>query len=162
MTTLFDRIADASAPLAILALGLSAGSLVTEGAVLVPMWRALRPEAFLAWYRQHAALLFKFFGTLEVVTALLALVALGSRWLVGPGMPLLLAAAAALSVAVLLVFPLYFQRVNAGFESGATPPDRVPDELARWSRWHWMRTAFALGAFAAAVLARAGEVGSSG
>jgi hypothetical protein len=162
MTSFLDLVANASGLLAVLALGVSAGALVTEGAVLVPMWRAQRPEAFLVWYRAHAALLLKFFGPLEVVAALLVLAALVSRWLVGPGTPLLLTVAMALTVAVLLVFPLYFQRVNAGFESGATAPERVPGELARWARWHWMRTAFALGAFVAAVLAQAGTPGRGG
>ena len=145
--------------LTMLVLGVSAGSLVTEGAVLVPMWRAQRPEAFLAWYRQHAALLLKFFGPLEVVAAVLAILSLGAHWVGSPGVPRLPALAAGLCVAVLVLFPLYFRRVNAGFESGATAPDRVPAELARWARWHWLRTAIALGAFAAALLARMGQPG---
>lgn len=146
-----DSLANANAVLAILALGISAGALITEGAVLVPIWRSLRPDAFLAWYREHAALLLRFFGPLEVVAATLALAAFVLRWRVGPEMPRVLAVSAGLSVAVLLVFPLYFQRVNAGFADGTTPPERVPDELARWARWHWMRTAFAVAAFIAAL-----------
>jgi predicted PurR-regulated permease PerM len=146
--------------LTMLVLGVSAGSLVTEGAVLVPMWRAQRPEAFLAWYRQHAALLLKFFGPLEVAAALLAILSLGAHWVGRPGVPRLPALTAAFCVAVLVMFPLYFRRVNAAFESGAIAPDQVPGELARWARWHWLRTAIALGAFAAAVLTGMGRAGS--
>ena len=140
--------------LAVVALGLSAGALVTEGAVLVPFWRGLRPEAFLAWYRQHAGLLFRFFGSLEVVTLLIVVAALAVRWSAAGEERTLLAIAAGLTVAVLAVYPLYFQRVNASFESGSIAPERVGEELGRWAGWHWMRTVFALGAFLAAVAAR--------
>jgi hypothetical protein len=53
-----------AALLATIALGLSAGALLAEGAVLVPFWRSLQPESFLAWYRENAALLLRFFGPL--------------------------------------------------------------------------------------------------
>jgi hypothetical protein len=57
-----EILARAAALLATTALGLSAGALLTEGAILVPFWRSLQPESFLGWYRQHAGLLQKFFG----------------------------------------------------------------------------------------------------
>ncbi len=137
--------------LAVVALGLSAGAVLTEGAVLIPSWRSLRPEAFLAWYREHAALLTRFFGTLEVVAAgLVILVAV-----VGRGEPgcRLLAASAVLAVLVLAVFPLYFQRTNAGFAAGTIAPTRVGPELRRYALWHWGRVALALAAFALAAVA---------
>jgi hypothetical protein len=137
--------------LTVAVLGVAAGALVAEGAVLVPMWRRMPAAAFFAWYREHAGLLFRFFGTLEVVAALLVLTAFGLRWLATRAPSPALAAAAALTVAVLAVFPLYFQRVNASFEQATIPPEHVGGELARWARWHWLRTVLALGAFAAAL-----------
>lgn len=146
---LLDALAHASRLLAIIAFGVSSGALITEGAVLVPFWRSLRADAFLAWYRQHAGLLLRFFGPLEIAATLLGLAAFGLDWLASGTPSLLLAMAVGLSVAVLAVFPLYFQRVNASFEHGTIAPERVPAELARWARWHWLRTALALGAFLA-------------
>ena len=136
---------------AVIMLGLSSGALVTEGAVLVPFWRSLAPAAFLAWYRQHAALLFRFFGSLEIVTTLATFGALAARWYATGSLDTWLGFAAVLCVAVLLVFPLYFQRVNVSFERGSIALDDVGPELARWARWHWSRTAMALGAFVAAL-----------
>lgn len=142
--------------LAAVVLGVAAGALVTEGAVLVPTWRALAPTDFLAWYRRHAGLLFRFFGTLEVVAVLAALTAFALDWR-AHGVPSpLRAGTVALCLAVLAVFPLYFQRVNASFEQATIPLERVPAELARWARWHWGRTVLALGAALAAVLAARG------
>jgi hypothetical protein len=139
--------------LAAIVLGLTAGALVAEGGVLVPFWRSQRPDAFLAWYREHAALLVGFFGPLEIAAVVLSAAALGANWLhpVVAGTPLL--AAAVLSLAVLLAFPLYFQKANASFASGAIEHARLPDELRRWARWHWARTALAIGAFACAAVA---------
>jgi hypothetical protein len=129
---------------------------VAEGAVLVPFWRSLRPEAFLAWYAAHAGLLLRFFGPLEVAGAALAIAALVLRWLAGAGGLALLGASALLAVAVLAAFPLYFQRTNASFAAGTLAPDRVAGELRRWAAWHWARCGIAAGAFAAAVLALRG------
>ncbi len=152
-----EPVASTAALLAATALGLSAGAMLTEGAVLVPYWRSLPPDSFLSWYAENASLLFDFFGPLEIASALLAVVAAGlyrferrrgSGWLV---------LSAVLALAVLAAFPLYFREVNASFAAGTTGLDRVPEELARWAAWHWARTAIGVGAFGAAVLARMGR-----
>jgi hypothetical protein len=66
---------DAIGLLATLALGIAAGAVLAEGAVLVPWWREQPPEAFLAWYAANASRLFGFFGTLEMVAGVLVIVA---------------------------------------------------------------------------------------
>jgi hypothetical protein len=137
--------------LAVVALGLTAGALVTEGAVLVPFWRSLAPESFLAWYRQHAALLLRFFAPLEIGAAALAVLAALVSWFGGQPGSGLLAVSAVLSVLVLAAFPLYFQRANASFAEGTIATAQVDAELRRWSSWHWVRVALAVAAFTAAV-----------
>jgi hypothetical protein len=132
--------------LATLVLGLAAGAVLAEGAVLVPWWRSQPPESFLAWYAANASRLFGFFGTLEMVAGVLVIVA--AVLVRSPSF----VAAALLTVGVLAVFPLYFQDVNASFEKATIAPADVPAELARWAEWHWTRTALAIAAFAAAVL----------
>lgn len=140
--------ATAIAFLAAVALGLSAGAMLAEGALLVPWWRSIPPGAFLDWYHENAERLVAFFGPLEVAAALLALAAAvlaRNAWLV---------LSAALAVAILLAFPVYFQAVNASFATGSIPPDRVAGELARWASYHWVRTAIGIVAFAAAMRGR--------
>ena len=142
--------------ISVVVLGIAAGALVAEGAILVPFWRSLEPRAFLAWYADHADKLLRFFGPLEVAAVLLpALAAAAVLSSEDPGF-VTLAAAAGLSLLVLACFPLYFQRVNASFAEGTIPPDEVPAELARWQRWHWVRTAIAGAAFAVSVVAALG------
>lgn len=155
-----DSAATTTAFLAVLALGLAAGALLAEGAVLVPFWRSLAPDAFLAWYGDNAALLFNFFAPLEIAAAVLAVAAAALyRVRRRPGGGLLIAAAA-LALAILIAFPLLFKEVNAGFAAGTVALDRVGEELARWAWWHWLRTATALAAFAAALLAVRQDGGS--
>jgi len=148
-----EAIAIASALLAVVALGLTAGALFVEGAILVPFWRSLQPVSFLGWYKEHAVLLQKFFGPLEVAAAVLTMAAAAVNWgSHGAGNPLLVLSAL-LAVAVLAVFPIYFQRVNASFATGTIAVDRVTEELRRWSAWHWVRTIIATAAFISAVAA---------
>ena len=139
--------------LAAIALGLMAGALAAEGAIFVPFWRALPAEAFLAWYKRHAILLLRFFGPLEVSAVLLAIAAAALGWIGGTSGRQLFTASALLSLAVLAVFPIYFQRVNASFADGTIAVADVPEELQRWSNWHWIRTLIAAVAFAIAVIA---------
>ena len=142
-------IGSAGGVLATLALGLGAGAMLAEAAVLVPWWRSMPPEAFLRWYAENARRLFEFYGPLEIVAAGLSLVAAildrrTRRAFLAPAL---------LSLAVLAAFPIYFRDVNASFETGAIGVDRVPAELARWAAWHWGRTVLGVLAFATALLA---------
>ena len=139
--------------LAVIGLGLMTGALLAEGAVLVPFWRASPPEDFLAWYRKHADLLQHFFAPLELGAAGATIFAAVAAWMTGsPAIPKMTVASMA-SLAVLVVFPLYFQQANAGFRTGHIRTRTVAHELLVWSRWHWLRTALSLGAFGAAASA---------
>jgi hypothetical protein len=132
--------------LATLALGITAGALLAEAAVIIPWWRTLPADAFFAWYAANTSRLFWFFGTLEAVSTVLVLVAAAlvrTRWLV---------VAVLLSVAVLAMFPLYFEAANASFESATVAPADLPVVLARYSAWHWLRTLIGIAAFTAAAL----------
>jgi hypothetical protein len=139
--------------LSAIALGLSAGALLVEGAVLIPFWRSQQPEAFLAWYREHAALLLRFFGPMEISAAVIAVLVALLKWTSAGSDAHLSIAAAVLAVAVLGSFPLYFQRANASFAAGTIAVDRVAPELRRWALWHLARTAIAMASFILAVLA---------
>lgn len=140
------------AVLAATVLGLSAGAMLAEGALLVPWWRSLPPAEFLEWYRANAARLFDFFAPLEMGGAVLALAATAVHAYRARAGTVLLLAAALLACAVLVPFPLYFRDVNASFEAGTIAPDALPAELARWAAWHRVRTATGVAAFLAALL----------
>ena len=137
---------NAAALLATVALGLTAGALLAEAAVIIPWWRTLPADAFLAWYAANTSRLFQFYGTLETVAAVLVLAAavvVRDRYSV---------IALVLSLAVLAMFPLYFQRANESFESATIAAAELPAVLARYAVWHWVRTSIGIAAFTAAVL----------
>ena len=143
--------------MAAVALGLTTGALLAEGAILVPFWRSLPAERFLSWYRLHAALLQKFFGPLEVAAAILTAVAAALSRISADRRSLFLVMATLFAIAVLAVFPIYFQRVNASFAAGTIATDHVAEELRRWSRWHWFRTIMAMAGFVFSLAALIGR-----
>ena len=147
MTTLVVVLALAST----LATGLSAGALLAEACVLVPMWRRQESAAFLSWYGAHAALLLRFFGPLEVVAAATSAVAAALAVGIGAAGGVLACLAATGNVLVLASFPLYFRNANARFASGDMSAEDVRRSLAAWSAWHWGRTAVAILAFSLSV-----------
>jgi prepilin-type processing-associated H-X9-DG protein len=138
--------------LGVASLGLFAGGMLTEGALLVPYWRSLAPADFLAWYAAHGHRLQGFFGPLTTATGVLALLAaILSVWAGHPGRWLMAFAAVLMLVAVATFF-IYFGKANASFADGSVGVQNVPSELARWGRWHWMRTGLSFIALAAALL----------
>ena len=145
-----------STVLAVGLLGLSAGALLAEGAVLVPWWRSQKPADFLAWYPENEALLIRFFGPLEVLAFLTAAVAAAATWMATGSPPAGLLTSSVLALAVLAAFPLYFKAANTSFTEGTIAPDGLGAELARWARWHWARTVLATVAFLSAAWAATG------
>ena len=142
--------------LAVVGLGLSAGALLTEGAVLVPFWQSLDPEEFLHWYQRNAALLLRFFAPLEIAPALLAVLATVSFFYDGRPGSGMSALSSLLALGVLLAFPLYFRAANASFADATIGLERVTTELRRWAAWHWARTFVAMAAFVAGLSALVG------
>jgi hypothetical protein len=125
--------------------------MMAEGVVLVGYWRSLPPAEFLAWFAANEPRLVVFYGTLEVAAAVFAVAAGGWHALRRrPGRGFLLASAA-LAVAVLVLYPLYFRDVNASFAAPTIALDAVPAELSQWAAWQWARIAIGVGAFAAAL-----------
>ena len=137
--------------LSVAALGVFLGANITEGCLLVPYWRSLAPADFFAWYATNDRRLLGFFGPLTTITVLIVLATAAiAVWTRAAGRwPM--AIAAGLMVVAVLMFPLYFQGVNARFAGGIIAPADLPGALARWELWHWVRTAIAGGALLAAM-----------
>lgn len=139
--------------IAVGALGLFAGAMLTEAGVLVPYWRSVDAGTFQAWYRGNAERLVHFFGGLTwcaglsaVAWALLAsaVSSVGQPWAV---------TAAGLMVTAVAMFPLFFKQANAGFLAAGRSHDEMASAIRRWAMWHWVRTGISLGAFTVAVAA---------
>lgn len=140
---------------ATVALGLFAGALLTEGAILVPYWRKMTPGDFFGLHGALGPVLFRFFAPLTIVAVVLAVVsALVSVWAGDLTAARSIAAGGAL--ATLLIFFAYFRRANQSFADRSIADEALPAELRRWAGWHWIRTAIIIAAFVAAVAAMEG------
>ncbi len=139
--------------LGVLVLGVTAGAMLAEAAILVPYWRSLAPADFFDWYAANASLLVDFYSPLEIASVLVALVcavlySAQSR----PGARLWWVAAL-LSILVIATFFVYFKDANADFANRAIAEDSLPAALVTWSTWQWGRVGVGCAAFAASVLA---------
>lgn len=136
-------------------IGLYAGAMLTEGFILVPIWRSAAPAEFYSWYAANGGRLQGFFGPITWAAGLLAIAAaLVASWVGQPGRWTAVAAAALMAVAASSFF-VYFKRANESFARGGSSEADLPAELTRWASWHRSRTAVSLGALAAALLSLA-------
>ena len=127
--------------------------MLTEAVVFVDYWRSLPPLEFLDWFGKYEPALVGFFGPLQtagLVLTLFAVFAYAFPRREGLG---LLVLAAALSIAVLGLYIVYFKEVNASFVARSISESDVSAELERWALWQWARTGVGIGAFVAALLA---------
>jgi hypothetical protein len=150
-----DGISEALLRLSAAGLGLYAGANLTEGFVLVRAWRALAPAEFFAWYAANDQRLLDFFRPLTAASVGIALLAAGAAALAAHPGRWSAALAAALALATLSMFFVYFRDANARFSAASVPAPELPAELARWARWHWTRTGLSLAALGAGMLALA-------
>ena len=130
-----------------LALGLYAGSLLTEAFILVPYWRRMPPSEFLRLHGTMGPGLFRYFAPLTLAAAGLAML----NGLVAYTDPVSVVVAL-LALAALLTFPIYFRAANAAFASGRMTEAELPAELARWEAWHRFRTVLVVLAFGLSVV----------
>lgn len=138
--------------LSVACLGIFAGAMLTEGFLNVPYWQSLPPSEFFAWYAANDARLLGYFRPLTTATAVVALVtAVVSVWTKHPGRRGTVVAAALILAAVAMFF-VYFEAANASFSAASLPAPELAAELSRWGRWHVVRTVLSLAALAAALL----------
>jgi hypothetical protein len=115
-------------------LGLLAGSLLLEGAVLVPFWQKLTPKEFFVLHPAFGRRLFYYFAPLTLLAALVP--ALSALWLMG-----------------LSFFPLYFRKANEAFSNRIVSDEELTGRLSEWAKVHAIRTVIAIVSFGAAVIA---------
>ncbi len=134
-----------------LAAGLLAGALLTEDRILVPYWRSMPPDQFLALHHTLGPALYRYFAPLTIAGTLLPLLALGYTlfhdqyghhyWLKS-------------AICALILLGLYFgffRRANASFASG-DDPNVAQVTLAQWARLHTLRTIVATIGFVCTIL----------
>ena len=141
---MFDVVSLAST----LVIGLFTGSLLTEGMILIPYWRRMDPPEF---FRLHGTLgpsLFRYFAPLTVSAVGLGLAVA----VLDQGRTLEWVGTAALCLATLAIFYVYFRKANAGFADHAFADEALSAELTRWAVWHWLRTLLMVIAFGLSVL----------
>lgn len=139
--------------LAVVLLGVTAGAMLAEAAVLVPYWQSLAPADFLDWYSANASLLVDFYSPLEIATTVVVLACAATYSFQSRPGTRLWWVAALLSIIVIAMFFVYFKDANAGFLNRTIAEESLAEALATWGRWQWARVGAGCAAFVAGVLA---------
>lgn len=139
--------------LATLVLGLFAGSLLTEALLLVPYFRSLSFEEFNRLHREFGPRLFAYYAPLTISATLVPLAAAAATMLDYPRINFFAWLAAALVLVILATYVFYFRAANLAFAERRLDEPALAKELARWAGVHTLRTALAMSAFIASVLA---------
>lgn len=134
-------------------LGVTAGAMLAEAAILVPYWQSLAPADFFDWYAANASLLVDFYSPLEIASAVVALVCAVTYTAQSRAGARLRWVAAILAIFVIALFFIYFKDANASFSDRTIAPGSLAAALATWGMWQWARVAVGFAAFAASVLA---------
>lgn len=132
---------------ALFCVGLFAGSLLTEGAVLVPIWRGLPAEDFFRMRADVGPRLYRYFTPLTIAGVAAPVVYAGVSTAIGSQSPALALVAAGLCIAALMTYPVYFKSANQRFADRAISNEALGPELARWAMVHWARTIMVVIAF---------------
>ena len=128
--------------LTLILVGLLAGSLLTEGMVLVPFWRGLPIEKFYELHGSGGPKLFRYFAPL---TTFAVLAALGHAVTSGGSGSWIAASLCCLNLASFFVF---FRGVNNKLAAHAYNESDLSKVLGKWAIWHYARTFLMLTAFA--------------
>lgn len=141
-------------------LGLFAGSLLTEALLLVPYFRSLSFEEFNRLHREFGPRLFRYYAPLTISATLVPLVTAAATILDYPRTNFFAWLAAALVLVIVATYVFYFRAANLAFAERRFDEPGLAKELSRWAGVHTFRTALALCAFIAAVLAALRATGS--
>jgi hypothetical protein len=130
-----------------LAIGLFAGSLLTEAIILVPYWRRMEPKEF---FRLHGSLrpnLFRYYAPLTSAAVILAVTAAALAG--ADNLPWLITAV--LCLITIVIFAFYFHVANNRFATHDISNYNLARELRNWANWHWLRTALVIVALGASI-----------
>jgi len=128
--------------LTLILVGLLAGSLLTEGMVLVPFWRGLPMAKFYELHGSGGPKLFRYFAPLTTIAVLAAVVHAATSGGTGSWI------AASLCCLTLASFFVFFRSVNSQLSAHAYNEADLSAVLGKWAMWHHARTFLMLSAFA--------------
>ena len=129
--------------LTLILVGLLAGSLLTEGMVLVPFWRSLPMDKFYELHSSAGPKLFRYFAPLTTLAVIASIVHAVTNWASGSWI------AASLCCLTLASFFIFFRAVNNKLSANTYNEVDLSKVLGKWAIWHHARTVLMLAAFVA-------------
>lgn len=125
------------------------GAMLIIGLVLLPFWKSVESQVFLAWFSAYSGTIGSImipFGPSVLILAVIALV-------FNKNNRLLWGLTVVLTMVNTLYFPIYYMPTNNSFAMQTIALNEVGTELSNWQNYHWQRLFFAIGALITSVLA---------
>jgi hypothetical protein len=131
----------------VLILGVTAGAMLTEAAIIVPFWLSLSPPEFFDWYAKNQAALVNYYSPLEIWSTILALVTSILMLILKQEGKRSMVASTLFSIFVILTFFIFFKDANVAFNARSIANDKLSLAITTWGNWQWFRVGLGLAAF---------------
>ena len=129
------------------------GSQITEGALLVPYWQSLTPEAFYSYYNDFGPGIGQFYTVLTILAAIIPVALAFYFFRTHSSGKWYAVISSILAVILVSFYYLYFAGTNELFYQSALSQQELQDVLVNWGRVHWCRVVIELFSLAFLMLA---------
>lgn len=131
----------------VLVLGVTAGAMLTEAAIIVPFWLSISPPEFFDWYAKNQAALVNYYSPLEIWSTILALLTSILMFITKQEGKWSMVASTVFSILVILTFFVFFKDANSAFNARSIANDKLSLAITTWGNWQWFRVGLGLAAF---------------
>ncbi len=136
----------------VLVLGVTAGAMLTEAAIIVPFWLSLSPLEFFDWYAKNQATLVNYYSPLEIWSTILTLVTSILMFVTKQEGKWSMVASTVFSIFVILTFFVFFKDANAAFNARSIAYHKLSLAITTWGNWQWFRVGLGMAAFIFALI----------
>lgn len=133
-------------------LGIFLGTQIAEGALLVPYWKSLSPQAFFDLHKIQGPKIYRFFAPLTIAATLIPLGTICLGILVRDKVGTFHVLTGLFTLCFFSTYFLFFKKANKEFAEASISPSELPSALRRWGNWHWGRVILEMIAFVCALV----------
>ena len=134
-------------------LGVFVGTQIAEGALFVPYWKSMEPEAFFELHKTFGPKIYRFFAPITIAATVVPLTAGSYALFFNTNGLIATAIAAFMALLFFTTYGLFFKKANQAFADRSITDEELPFALEKWGQWHWARVFMEIIAFIASVVA---------
>lgn len=134
-------------------LGIFTGAQLCEGVLLVPYWKSMTPKDFFTMHKTYGKKIYQFFAPLTILATLIPITTTIYSISTNSELNYFSLGMGFFTLLFFSTYFIYFKNTNKNFAEASITHEELPQELDRWSKWHWARIGLEFVAFACSLLA---------